>query len=483
LTVENMSSNFVQDGQRQENSFSLDDDNAEDFEGGPPAMTPVPAAAGSEPPFSPNGQRLADQLNGGVDFAGGGGVEGDQDVARRALAGLMAANVAVPEEATRASRMTSRSGTSTYPQKGVGPRGPTTSAATTIDDMTMDELREALRAQRAHDQVQQTSTGPGALGSAFPAGVGNSVNLDRAVRADSPHTVNNAQAYNATFGGPAAYARQAAKLQQQAAEIENNRRYAVMHDQQQQFDRQNAPAPTTDQSTQLLTFLTAMMAEQSKRGSKSSKLKSVTEQLKEFSADAVTLGGSGVSDITRWIALTKESAGSLTVERGFMTKVRSLMINETSSDYDSKTKDQDGRTRTGTGTDYLHRFIQTVGKQEYRKCRAEIEAAYKLWKGWEDKEGSGGFDASAMMAAFGNPEVAMQMGQSMSNPHAFPDYTPCFETFCKILVQSDYVLLADQHRWAFPPLDEPNLRWQAYKPAVSKSGNKSGKAAVPADTW
>ena len=110
-----MSSNFVQDGQRQEHSFSLDNDNAEAFEGGLPAMTPVPAAAGSEPPFPPNGQRLADQLNGGVDFAGGGGVEGDQDVARRALAGLMAANVAVPEEATKASRMTSRSGTSTYP--------------------------------------------------------------------------------------------------------------------------------------------------------------------------------------------------------------------------------------------------------------------------------------------------------------------------------------------------------------------------------
>ena len=71
----------------------------------------------------------------------------------------------------------------------------------------------------------------------------------------------------------------------------------------------------------------------------------------------------------------------------------------------------------------------------------------------------------------------------MSSPHASPDYTPCFETFCKNLVQSGYVLLADQHRWAFPPLDEPNLRWQAYKPSVPKSGNKSDKAAVPAYTW
>lgn len=88
-----------------------------------------------------------------------------------------------------------------------------------------------------------------------------------------------------------------------------------------------------------------------------------------------------------------------------------------------------------------------------------------------------------MMAALGNPELAMQMGQSMSNPNPFPDYTPCFDVFCKILVASDYVLLADQHRWAFPPLDEPNLRWQSYKPSVPKTGNKPGKSAVPADSW
>ena len=202
-----------------------------------------------------------------------------------------------------------------------------------------------------------------------------------------------------------------------------------------------------------------MMAAQNQRGSKSSRIKSINEQLKTFGEDAVTLGGSGVSDLTRWIAMTKELAGHLTVERGFMTKIRSLMVNETAKDYDSKTRNQDGKSRDGTGTDYLHRFVQTVAKKEYRDVRSKIEGEYKVWKAWEDKEQSGQFTAPAMMAALGNPELAMQMGQSMSNPNPFPDYTPCFDVFCKILVASDYVLLADQHRWAFPPLDEPNLRW------------------------
>ena len=281
-----MTSRNVQDGQRQDHSFSLDEPSAEDFRSGIPATTPAPAAAGSEPPLSPAGQRLADQMNGGVDFAGGGGVEGNQDVARRALAGLMAANVEVQEEAKAAPP--SRSGTSTSAQRDLGPpRGPTRSAApTNIDTMTMAELRAALREQQGHDQAQQASAGAGPMrfgpvppGSTFPSRDGRSarsVNLDDAVRATSPHTVNSAQAYNATFGGPAAYVR-SANLQRDAAEIEDNRRHAVFSDRQQQFERQDAPAPTTDQSTQLLTFLTAMMAEQSKRGSKSSKMKSVSE--------------------------------------------------------------------------------------------------------------------------------------------------------------------------------------------------------------
>lgn len=264
--------------------------------------------------------------------------------------------------------------------------------------MTMGELREALRAQSVQDQVLQTSTGLNALGSAFPAGIGNPVNVDSAVRSSSPHTVNNAQAHNAATGGPAAYVRQAARLQQQAAETEANRRAAVALNQfQQQAYQPHAPTPPTDQSTQLLTFLTSMMAAQNQRGSKSSRIKSINEQLKTFGEDAVTLGGSGVSDLTRWIAMTKELAGHLTVERGFMTKIRSLMVNETAKEYDPKTRNQDGKSRDGTGTDYLHRFVQTVAKKEYREVRSKIKGEYKVWKAWEDKEQSGQFNAPAMI--------------------------------------------------------------------------------------
>ena len=323
------------DGRRSgEHSFTLDEE-----ESALPTTTPAPAAAGRQT-LTPTLGSFADRLDGGVDLGGVSAERGDLGVARRAIAGLMSA---VPETngggAMNAPSRTSTSGLSEEyalaqqaNAQGLSKSNGAAAEPLDVDEMSVEQLREAVKAQRNYRMSFQ---------AAMPAPTGNVINLDEA----PPIFVNNQQAA-ATIGGPAGYVRQHAL----------NQHAAAMASQPQPAQPQPAqPQPAqNDVNQQLLSYLMAMMSAQQSRGEKSSKLKSIKEQLSEFAAEAPKLGGDGLHDTVRWVGMTKDTAGNLSRERGFMTKVRTLFVNETAKDFDTKQRDQDGKLTTNP-VDYLSR--------------------------------------------------------------------------------------------------------------------------------
>ena len=446
------------DGRRSgEHSFTLDEE-----ESALPTTTPAPAAAGRQT-LTPTLGKLADRLDGGVDLGGVSAERGDLGVARRAIAGLMSA---VPETngggAMNAPSRTSTSGLSEEyalaqqaNAQGLSKSNGAAAEPVDVDEMSVEQLREAVKAQRKYSMSFQ---------AAMPAPTGNVINLDEV----PPIFVNNKQAA-ATIGGPAGYARQHAL----------NQHAAAMASQPQPAQPQPAP---NDVNQQLLSYLMAMMSAQQSRGEKSSKLKSIKEQLSEFAAEAPKLGGQGLHDTVRWVGMTKDTAGNLSRERGFMTKVRTLFVNETAKDFDTKQRDQDGKVTTNP-VDYLHKFSKLTNKAKYRDSRRRSEANYQEWKAFEDTHQAKPINASTLASVMADPEAMASLGQGMVNPHPYPDYSDCFDVFCKLLIATDYVLTADQHRLAFPPILDKDLQWKEYKAATQGNGKgRRGQAKQEEDT-
>ena len=487
---------------RGNTSFSLDDD-AQDGDGGAMTPAPAPAAAGANPSYSLTTARSID-MDSGVAFGGTMVEEGDLGNAQRAIRGLASAE---PEamEAGRALLTT----TSTF---GAGISSASTQSLLTNDNMSAmelqspedsmseQELRNTLKALRQAGKEKvlhglrlagRTSAFPAPLPPASQA-VGKPVSIDQEL---AEEVVDPAIAARIT-GGPAEYAEYA--RQQQALPGSNTMRLGHVGDLQRALQQSQAAANSsspasasapgsnpmpTDATAQMLALLTTMMSTQGASSSKSSRSKTISKMLSDFSEEAVKLGGDGVSDLTRWISLTRETAGTLTSERQFMTKVRTLMVNETAKDFDSGTRDIDGRGRSGAGTDYLAKFLTTTNKRSYRDIRRAVEVQYKQWKTFEDETGPP--DSMAMMQALGNPTALAALTAAQRNPFPKPDYACCFDEFCRLLTQQDYILTSEQHRWAFPPLNDTDLIWRPGRPGrpPSQGGKKKATAAIAPDTW